>query len=179
MSLTAYHAKLFAHELTKRSSSDNVDKLASALSDAQVDLNPHQIEAALFAFRSPLSKGAILADEVGLGKTIEAGILLAQHWAERVAAKLECPDVRKVELSVVVVRWECGNRRSLAISKGCGKRGRRDSFIVRLPRFPSARHFHRRFLLAANSRCIPDHKPCDRVSCNRFFRCWSAPSEHT
>lgn len=56
MSLTAYHAKLFAHELAKRSSSDNVDKLASALSDAQVDLNPHQIEAALFAFRSPLSK---------------------------------------------------------------------------------------------------------------------------
>src|SRR5665213_1522324 len=83
MSLTAYHAKLFAHELTKRSSSDNVDKLASALSNAQVDLNPHQIEAALFAFRSPLSKGAILADEVGLGKTIEAGILLAQKWAER------------------------------------------------------------------------------------------------
>ena len=83
MSLTAYHAKLFAHELTKRSSSDNVDKLASALSDAQVDLNPHQIEAALFAFRSPLSRGAILADEVGLGKTIEAGILLAQRWAER------------------------------------------------------------------------------------------------
>jgi len=83
MSLTAYHAKLFAYELTKRSSSDNVDKLASTLSDAQVDLNPHQIEAALFAFRSPLSKGAILADEVGLGKTIEAGILLAQRWAER------------------------------------------------------------------------------------------------
>ena len=83
MSLTPYHARYFAHELTKRSSSDNVDKLASALSDAQVDLNPHQIEAALFAFRSPLSKGAILADEVGLGKTIEAGILLAQHWAER------------------------------------------------------------------------------------------------
>ncbi|MDX6457709.1 MAG: hypothetical protein QOE55_1406 [Acidobacteriaceae bacterium] len=74
MNLTAYHAKLYSNELTKRSSSDNVDKLASVLSDAQVDLNPHQIEAALFAFRSPLSKGAILADEVGLGKTIEAGI---------------------------------------------------------------------------------------------------------
>lgn len=81
--LTPYHAKYFAYELTKRSSSESVDKLASALSDAQVDLNPHQIEAALFAFRSPLSKGAILADEVGLGKTIEAGILLAQRWAER------------------------------------------------------------------------------------------------
>ncbi len=53
------------------------------LSDAQVDLNPHQVEAALFAFRSPFSRGAILADEVGLGKTIEAGLLIAQNWAER------------------------------------------------------------------------------------------------
>ena len=51
--------------------------------DAQVDLNPHQIEAALFAFKSPLSKGAMLADEVGLGKTIEAGLVLSQKWAER------------------------------------------------------------------------------------------------
>jgi superfamily II DNA or RNA helicase len=81
--VTVYHAKYFAHELTKRCPSDSVEKLATALSNAQVDLNPHQIEAALFAFRSPLSKGAILADEVGLGKTIEAGILLAQKWAER------------------------------------------------------------------------------------------------
>ena len=80
---TAYHAKYFAHELTKRCPSDSVGKLAASLADAQVDLNPHQIDAALFAFRSPLSKGALLADEVGLGKTIEAGILLAQKWAER------------------------------------------------------------------------------------------------
>src|SRR5271163_1259989 len=80
---TSYHAKYFAHELTKRCPSDSVAKLAASLSDAQVDLNPHQIDAALFAFRSPLSKGAILADEVGLGKTIEAGILLSQRWAER------------------------------------------------------------------------------------------------
>jgi superfamily II DNA or RNA helicase len=83
MSITAYHARYFAHELTKRSSSASVDSLTLALADAQVDLNPHQVEAALFAFRSPLSRGAILADEVGLGKTIEAGILLSQRWAER------------------------------------------------------------------------------------------------
>ncbi len=81
--LTPYHAKYFANELTKRCPSSSVEKLASSLADAQVDLNPHQIEAALFAFRSPLSKGAILADEVGLGKTIEAGIVIAQKWAER------------------------------------------------------------------------------------------------
>src|SRR5690606_27481286 len=54
----------------------------ATLMDAKVDLNPHQIEAALFAFKSPLSNGALLADEVGLGKTIEAGILLSQKWAE-------------------------------------------------------------------------------------------------
>lgn len=83
MDLTPYHAKYFAYELTKRSSSDSMQKLASALVDAQVDLNPHQVEAALFAFRSPLSKGAILADEVGLGKTIEAGLVISQKWAER------------------------------------------------------------------------------------------------
>jgi superfamily II DNA or RNA helicase len=81
--ITDFHAKYFAYELTKRCASDNVEKLAAVLADAQVDLNPHQVEAALFAFRSPFSKGAILADEVGLGKTIEAGLLLAQKWAER------------------------------------------------------------------------------------------------
>ena len=81
--LTGYQAKYFAHELTKRCASDSIEKLAAALSDAQVDLNPHQVEAALFAFRSPFSRGAILADEVGLGKTIEAGLLISQKWAER------------------------------------------------------------------------------------------------
>jgi SNF2 family DNA or RNA helicase len=83
MNLTDFHTTYFAHELTKRCASDSVEKLAMVLADAQVDLNPHQVEAALFAFRSPFSKGAILADEVGLGKTIEAGLLLAQKWAER------------------------------------------------------------------------------------------------
>ena len=81
--LTDYHAKYFAHELTKRCSSDSLEKLAGAVAGAQVDLNPHQVDAALFAFKSPLSKGALLADEVGLGKTIEAGLVLSQKWAER------------------------------------------------------------------------------------------------
>jgi superfamily II DNA or RNA helicase len=83
MELTDYHAKYFAYELTRRRPSDSVEKFAAALADAQVDLNPHQVDAALFAFRSPLSKGALLADEVGLGKTIEAGLVLSQKWAER------------------------------------------------------------------------------------------------
>lgn len=82
MSLTPHHAKYFAHDLTRRATS-GMDRLSMALFDAAVDLNPHQIEAALFALQSPLSKGVILADEVGLGKTIEAGIVLCQFWAER------------------------------------------------------------------------------------------------
>lgn len=83
MNLTDYHSKYFAHELTKRCAPDSVEKLAGAVASAQVDLNPHQVDAALFAFKSPLSKGALLADEVGLGKTIEAGLVLSQKWAER------------------------------------------------------------------------------------------------
>lgn len=83
MPLTPYHAKYFAYELTKRCPSDSIEKLAGAVASAQVDLNPHQVDAALFAFNSPLSRGAVLADEVGLGKTIEAGLVLSQKWAER------------------------------------------------------------------------------------------------
>ena len=83
MQLTDYHAQYFAHDLTKRCSSDKLEKLASTFAGARVELNPHQVEAALFAFHSPLSKGALLADEVGLGKTIEAGLVIAQRWAER------------------------------------------------------------------------------------------------
>lgn len=81
--ITDHQSAYFAHDLTKRCPPDSVEKLAGALVDAQVDLNPHQIDAALFAFGSPLSTGALLADEVGLGKTIEAGLVIAQKWAER------------------------------------------------------------------------------------------------
>lgn len=80
--ITDYHSKYIACELTRRRSSDSAEKLAVAVAGAQVDMNPHQVDAALFAFASPLSKGALLADEVGLGKTIEAGLVISQRWAE-------------------------------------------------------------------------------------------------
>ena len=82
MNTTEYHAKYFAHEITKQGG-DGVERLSRSLFDACVDLNPHQIEAALFAVRSPISQGVLLADEVGLGKTIEAALVLCQYWAER------------------------------------------------------------------------------------------------
>lgn len=80
---TPYHAKYYAHELTKLAPGGDLTRISQSLFDACVDLNPHQIEAGLFALRSPLSKGVILADEVGLGKTIEAGLVICQYWAER------------------------------------------------------------------------------------------------
>ena len=83
MAFTPYQTKYFAWELTKSRSTSDDSKFTSVLTEAQVDLNTHQIDAALFAFHSPLSMGAILADEVGLGKTIEAALVIAQKWAER------------------------------------------------------------------------------------------------
>lgn len=81
--LTPHQSQYIAWQLTRRAAGDSVESLASTLVDSQVDLNPHQVEAALFACRNPLSRGVILADEVGLGKTIEAGLVISQRWAER------------------------------------------------------------------------------------------------
>lgn len=81
--ITDYHAKYFAFELTRQRRGGDVGRLSNSLFDASVDLNPHQIDAALFALQNPLVKGVVLADEVGLGKTIEAALVMAQLWAER------------------------------------------------------------------------------------------------
>jgi hypothetical protein len=80
--ISDHHACYFAHELT-RHAAQGIDQLSASLFDAAVDLNPHQIEAALYFFRSPTAKGVLLADEVGLGKTIEASLILGQLWAEK------------------------------------------------------------------------------------------------
>jgi len=71
MPITPYHAKYFAYELTRQRRGGDMDRISTSLFDAEVDINPHQIDAALFALQNPLSKGVLLADEVGLGKTIE------------------------------------------------------------------------------------------------------------
>ena len=100
MATTNYQAKFFAYALT-REGGQGVERLQQSLLNATVDLNPHQVEAALFALCSPISKGVLLADEVGLGKTIEAGLVLCQLWAERKRKILVvCPaSLRK--------QWQC------------------------------------------------------------------------
>ncbi len=93
MNITAYQAKYFANEILCRSE-NGVDRISQGLFNAKVDLNPHQIDAALFALKNPLGRGVLFADEVGLGKTVEAGLVLCQLWAERKRQLLVvCPAV--------------------------------------------------------------------------------------
>ncbi|MFA5478985.1 MAG: SNF2-related protein [Candidatus Muiribacteriota bacterium] len=80
---TKYHAKYYAYDLTRKKTHEGIGQIGQSIFNSSIEIKPHQIDASLFAYRSPLSKGVILADEVGLGKTIEAGLVLAQHWAER------------------------------------------------------------------------------------------------
>src|ERR1700676_2898362 len=79
--ITQQQSSFFAHRITLEGLGEGA--LAKSLSTARVETKPHQVDAALFALQSPLSKGVILADEVGLGKTIEASLVIAQRWAER------------------------------------------------------------------------------------------------
>lgn len=73
-------AHYHAHRLTVAGTAE--DAFTRSLTSARVEMNPHQVDAALFALKSPYSKGVLLADEVGLGKTIEAGLVISQKWAE-------------------------------------------------------------------------------------------------
>lgn len=79
--ITRFHARYYAALLTQQQANGDLGSLSQSLLSSTVDINPHQIDAALFAFSSPLSKGVVLADEVGLGKTIEAGLVICQYWA--------------------------------------------------------------------------------------------------
>jgi len=80
--LSSFHQKILAHELTLKRPAHELKKLNQTLASSTVDLNPHQIDATLFAFNCPFSRGAILYNEIGLGKTIEAGLIISQLWAE-------------------------------------------------------------------------------------------------
>ena len=90
--ITRYHAKYYAFILSRNALGGDIDSLSQSLLSSTVDINPHQIDAALFAFKSPFNKGVVLADEVGLGKTIEAGLILCQYWsAGRKEIIVVCP----------------------------------------------------------------------------------------
>lgn len=78
----AFNQRLLAEELVRVRRPDDRERYAAAQRQARIDPNPHQIDAVIFALRRLREGGCILADEVGLGKTIEAGLVIAQSRAE-------------------------------------------------------------------------------------------------
>ena len=107
MQITPYHAKYFTYTLLRSSTEDGIEKISRSLFDASVDLHPHQIDAALFALKSPLSKSVVLADEVGLGNTIEASLVLCQYWAERKRRLFVVCPVNRIYHSCVFQKNKC------------------------------------------------------------------------
>ncbi|MEO8025487.1 MAG: SNF2-related protein [Bryobacteraceae bacterium] len=82
ISTHAIHRRLLAEDLIRLRRSDEHRRYAAAQRRGRIDPNPHQIDAVVFALRRIPEGGCILADEVGLGKTIEAGLVIAQLLAE-------------------------------------------------------------------------------------------------
>src|SRR5687767_15460056 len=74
--------RLLAEDLVRLRRPDEQRRYAACQRQGRIDPNPHQIDAVIFALRRLREGGCILADEVGLGKTIEAGLVIAQLRAE-------------------------------------------------------------------------------------------------
>ena len=73
------------------------------LLDANIELNPHQINAFCAAIQALKTGGIVLADEVGLGKTIEAGLVLKyvlESGAKRVLIALPASLRKQWELEL-------------------------------------------------------------------------------
>jgi superfamily II DNA or RNA helicase len=76
------HRRYLAEDLVRLRRPDEQQRYAASQRRGRIDANPHQIDAVIFALRRIPEGGCILADEVGLGKTIEAGLVIAQLLAE-------------------------------------------------------------------------------------------------
>jgi len=84
MTLHPFNQRILAEDLVRIRRPDDLERYAASQRQARIDPNPHQIDAVIFALRRLREGGCILADEVGLGKTIEAGLVIAQSRAEGV-----------------------------------------------------------------------------------------------
>src|ERR1700759_4450144 len=77
-----FQHRVLTEDLIRIRRPDDRERYAAAQRQARIDPNPHQIDAVIFALRRLREGGCILADEVGLGKTIESGLVIAQSRAE-------------------------------------------------------------------------------------------------
>src|SRR6202789_209709 len=86
--LHPFNQRILAEDLVRVRRPDDRERYAAAQRQARIDPNPHQIDAVIFALKRIREGGCILADEVGLGKTIEAGLVIAQLRAEGAARRV-------------------------------------------------------------------------------------------
>ncbi|MCX4246028.1 SNF2-related protein [Paraliomyxa miuraensis] len=74
--------RYLAESLVRLRRADEHPRYVASQRAGRIDPNPHQIDAVIFALQRIPQGGCILADEVGLGKTIEAGLVIAQRRVE-------------------------------------------------------------------------------------------------
>ncbi|MCH9682534.1 MAG: hypothetical protein K0V04_13945, partial [Deltaproteobacteria bacterium] len=74
--------RYLAEAMVRLRRADEQPRYVASQRAGRIDPNPHQIDAVIFALQRLPQGGCILADEVGLGKTIEAGLVIAQRRAE-------------------------------------------------------------------------------------------------
>jgi hypothetical protein len=89
--MTAPHPiqrRYLAEQLVRLRRADEQQRYAAAQRQGRIDPNPHQIDAVIFALKRIPEGGCILADEVGLGKTIEAGLVVAQLRSEGAVSRV-------------------------------------------------------------------------------------------
>ncbi len=77
------HSRILMEKLTLKRNPTDYQSYIETFRESLVDANPHQIESVVFALEKLESGGCILADETGLGKTIEAGLVISQYRAMR------------------------------------------------------------------------------------------------
>src|SRR5215831_18811549 len=82
------HRRRLAEQLVRLRRADEEERYAASQRQGRIDPNPHQIDAVIFALKRVTEGGCILADEVGLGKTIEAGLVISQLRAEGSASRV-------------------------------------------------------------------------------------------
>src|ERR1700736_6403041 len=82
MPLHNFNLRMLAEDLVRVRRPDDRERYAASQRQARIDPNPHQIDAVIFALRRLREGGCILADEVGVGNTVEAGLVIAQSRAE-------------------------------------------------------------------------------------------------
>lgn len=68
--ITDYHSQLYANELTLRAPSGTIERFAGALMNSRIDLNPHQVDAAVLRLNRDFLRVQFLPTKLVLVKQL-------------------------------------------------------------------------------------------------------------